>query len=566
MTTNDLPDQFLYSRKGPWPQPSPSHPLICADEVLNIPPMEELLFDQTIGARYLESQLGYPPYAAQYAANVSDWKGVTPERLDNIMTTTVFTRFKTKMQESEWKACIEAFKNDPEVLDLLKTGTWSKYDFSMMDMVKPIEGTHVAGTKVYLRADCDATACLHDDPKNHKKSYEGYEKIAKDYAASDFAPQDKYKDVCTIIEVDGLHIYREDTSFSIASLYALQGASYFALFVVHPSLHFPMDSVNAITKTALPMGHPIFQLFQPHSSYSLTLDNRVLESSNSVVNTSAQGTRFDPLTADAYNLKLLFGAGYTGLKKPYDPEAYPEWSYMNPQMANSDHPYFTSFYGHWLAKYYYEAFLPFTRKVAEQIKNNKDPKMMDYTKHWASYLSTHVNGFPNKEEIAACETLAEALAIYMWNASVSHGGDHWSFANQITAVEKCLRIRRPPPKSRDEPRVDNAKQQIFSPNDMQRARLAQYMFFQAWAIKPNLANIGYAVPDPELLDAAKKFKADLAAINDRLCRNLPVPHKKDPLAPSAVTTCQPLHPIPDPKDPDEWLVPFARTIPASIQY
>ena len=78
MLNTELPDQFLYSREGPWPQPSPSHPLICADEVLNIPPIETLLFNETIGARYLQSQLAYPPLAAQYAADVRDWKGVSP--------------------------------------------------------------------------------------------------------------------------------------------------------------------------------------------------------------------------------------------------------------------------------------------------------------------------------------------------------------------------------------------------------------------------------------------------------------------------------------------------------
>ena len=43
------PDQFLYGRKGPWPQPSPSHPLVEACEVLTIPPNEMLLWNSTIG-------------------------------------------------------------------------------------------------------------------------------------------------------------------------------------------------------------------------------------------------------------------------------------------------------------------------------------------------------------------------------------------------------------------------------------------------------------------------------------------------------------------------------------
>lgn len=525
MTMDDLPDQFLYSRKGPWPQPSPSHPLICADEVLNIPPMEELMFNETIGARYLKARVGYPAYAAEYAAAVADWKGVTPERFNTIMTETLFTRFRVRMQDSERAACRAAFEGEEDILADLESGLWTKYDFSAMDKIDPLPGTHVAGTKVYFREG--------DDGRN----------------------------ICRIIEVDGLLVRDTDSSFGIAMVYALQGASYHVLFVVHPALHFPMDSVNAVTKTALPMNHPVFQMLLPHSTYSLALDNGVLESADSVVNNNAQGTRFDPLTGNAYNLKLLFGAGYAGLTEAegYDPVAYPKYDYMNPQMSNDRNPLFNSFYGNWLKRYYEDAFLPFCTVVAEHVKHNED--MKTYTRLWARYLHTHVHGFPSQDEILQGDTLARVMAIYMWNASVSHGGDHWSFANQITAVEKCLRIRRKPPTSRHEPGVDNAADPIFAPNDMQRAALCQYMFFQAWAIEPNLNDTRYALPNPELIGAATTFNENLKHVNDDLLRH--VARSPEPTGPTAITNCQPLEPI---EGDEATAVPYARTIPQSIQY
>ncbi|MCT4370091.1 hypothetical protein CLG85_006980 [Yangia mangrovi] len=530
MKMNDLPDQFLYARKGPWPQPSPSHPLICADEVLNIPPMEELLFNETIGARYLKARVGYPAYAAQYAASMAGWRGVTAERFNQIMTETLFTRFRVEMQDEELEACRAAFAKDddgPELGKALETGTWTKYDFSAMKKIVPLDGMHVAPTKVYFEEDATG------------------------------------RNLCRVIEVDGLLVRDTDSSFGIAMVYALQGASYHVLFVVHPALHFPMNSVNAITKTALPMNHPIFQMFLPHSAYSLALDNAVLESAESVVNNNAQGTRFDPLTGNAYNLKLLFGAGYAGLteREGYDPRAYPRYNYMKPQMADSEHPLFHSFYGTWLARYYEEAFLPFCKIVADYIKDSANDPMMEYTRLWAKYLHTHVHGFPNADQIGEGDTLAKVMAIYMWNASVSHGGDHWSFSNQITAVEKCLRIRRPPPKTRTEAEVDNAKERIFSPNDMQRAALCQYMFFQAWAIEPNLFETRYALPDYGLQQAAKAFTENLSAVNAGLLQR--VAPSTSPDGPSAVTNCQPLHPI---MDGDTTIVPYERTIPQSIQY
>lgn len=522
---DDLPEQFLYARKGPWPQPSPSHPLICADEVLNLPPMEELMFNETIGARYLKARVGYPAYAAQYAAAVSGWTGVTPGRFNEIMTETLFTRFRVDMQKDELAACHAAFEGEKDIQDELENGLWTKYDFSAMDKVDPLPGTHVAGTKVYFR-----------------ESENG-------------------RNLCRIIEVDGQLVRDTDSSFGIAMVYALQGASYHVLFVVHPALHFPMNSVNAITKTALPMNHPVFQMLLPHSTYSLALDNAVLESADSVVNNNAQGTRFDPLTGNAYNLKLLFGAGYTGLTEAegYDPVAYPRYDYMNPQMANDRHPLFDSFYGKWLRRYYEDAFLPFCTTVAEHVKSNADMKA--YTRLWARYLHTHVHGFPAEDEILEGDTLARVMAIYMWNGSVSHGGDHWSFSNQITAVEKCLRIRRQPPKSRHEPEVDNAKDQIFTPNDMQRAALCQYMFFQAWAIEPNLHDTRYALPHPALISAAGDFTRALKAVNDDLLKH--VPKSENPIGPTAITNCQPLEPI---EGGDDTAVPYARTIPQSIQY
>src|SRR5258705_6195521 len=97
-------------------------------------------------------------------------------------------------------------------------------------------------------------------------------------------------------------------AWNVAKIYALQAAAYHMLFVVHPALHFPMDSVNAITKTAVPYTHPLFQALYPHTSYTLALDNAVLEGLDSVVNNHAQGSWIDPLMANAYNLKLLFGA------------------------------------------------------------------------------------------------------------------------------------------------------------------------------------------------------------------------------------------------------------------
>ncbi len=111
-TNNDqaspaLPDQFLYARKGPGPQPSPSHPLLCADEVLNIPPIETLMFNATIGQRYLIARTAFPPAAAMYAVAVEKWAGPDDVRFNKIMFGSVYTRFLKPLVENEHKELIK---------------------------------------------------------------------------------------------------------------------------------------------------------------------------------------------------------------------------------------------------------------------------------------------------------------------------------------------------------------------------------------------------------------------------------------------------------------------------
>ncbi|WP_198671117.1 hypothetical protein [Oceanibium sediminis] len=508
-----LPDQFLYSRKGPWPQPSPSHPMKCADEVLNIPPMEALLFNETIGARYLEARVGYPPVAARYASEVFEWAGPTTEHFTNLMNNTLFTRFKKPLAGEDLKSLAGALPDLPEAKMSLSDANAQlfKYDFTAMDLVKPIDGTFVAPTVVYF-----------------KKAAGGDAMVAS-------------------IRINGVHFKPAnpvDRAWALAMIYALQGAAYHVLFVVHPALHFPMDSVNAITKTSVPMGHPLFQLFHPHSAYSLPLDNAVLESAESVVNNNAQGTRFDPLTADAYNLKLLFGAGYTGLKGERYTNGYPQYSYMEPQLD------FDSGYSTWLSAYFKDAFLPFCTEVAKYIiEDPRKENLMPYVEQWAKYCHTHVLGFIHPDEVKDADRLGYAMAVYTWNASVSHGGDHWSFAQQVQPVEKCLRIRVAPPTAEDVGKPVDFAGKLFTGNDMQRAALCQYMFFQTWAIKPNLAETMYAFTNKRLQDAYDAFQVALHAVNDRM--------KAD-----ASTYFQPL--VPDASIGASGT--YEMTIPQSIQY
>jgi hypothetical protein len=499
------PDQFLYGRRGPWPQPSPSHPLKEAAEVLNVPQIESLVWDATIGKRLLIGQAAFAALAAKDA--MTDGWSLIPTDADfnGYMWDTLYTRYMTPASPADIEGC-----DTPP-----GTVKWWKYDFSAMKLVKPIEGLY-----------CAPVICIFAEDENKKRTCAGIifrgETPEKNVTVCPSGPQG---------------------TWNLAKIYALQGAAYHVLFVVHPALHFPMDSVNAITKTAVPHTHPLFQLLYPHTSYTLALDNAVLEGANSVVNENAQGTWFDPLMGNAYNLKLLFGAGYSGLPDKWFKGAYPAFDFMKPQMG------FDSPYGQWL-KAYFEPFEFLCKAVANQIL--KADKQDTYVRRWARYNSTYVQGFPDEDEIFKDGCLAQAMAIYMWDVTVSHGGDHYSFGMNVPAKFKFLRIRNFPPP----PLPDKGPERVAdvaNGDDSYRAQLAQRLFFGPHAMYPNLNETYYASTDPVLMVVQKSFHDKLTEVSTRYQYGLDKPF-------------MPLNESQAPEPPDPAYTKYEFTIPASIQY
>lgn len=516
MTTdaNLGPDQFLYGRKGPWPQPSPSHPLIEAFEVLNVPPIEGLLWQQTIGARYLATQIGYPPAAAQYAVEQinANYLGPDDARFAQIMFETCYQRYLLPLGAAD-----VAWLQSKGVQNPSGAGITLKYDFGAMDLVQPLAGMHCAPTRLFLAGTPAA----------------GLQ--------------------CAYISVGDALIAPKTPAWALAKAYVLQGAAYQMLFVVHPALHFPMDSVNAVTKTAVPHTHPLFQLVYPHTSYTLALDNAVLESENSVVNDHAQGTWFDPLTGNAYNLKLLFAAGYTGLADARYRGAYPAYHYLKPALIRlpgaAPQPVHDTAYSRWQTAYFTRAVLPLCQAVAKSILG-ADPAD-GYVTRWARYLHTCVNGFPDEADILDADCLALTLAIYLWDVTIAHGADHASFGAGLSPAEKFLRIRAAPPASAGSPSPTQAAQ-LYTGDDMARAAIANQMFFAPWTMAPNLDATWYAFTDPALAEAQVSFHAALRSVdNDRSLTQF---------MPLVADDCVP------PPPPTTRTAPLAQTLPQSIQY
>ena len=69
---------------------------------------------------------------------------------------------------------------------------------------------------------------------------------------------------------------RDGEAWELAKHFMMEGASNVVTLMTHPLLHFPYDSINAITKTALPKNHILHKLLIQHCRFTLPLENAVL--------------------------------------------------------------------------------------------------------------------------------------------------------------------------------------------------------------------------------------------------------------------------------------------------
>lgn len=454
---DDNRDDFLYGRSGPWPQPSPDHPMGEAPEVLHLPKEECDEFLLHIGLRYEWNRLTYALPAVAVALTSQGQAFPSDAELDTMLLGSLMTRFLRPLAERDRVAFADVMK------DAGSDVKWWKYDFTAMAMVKPLSGMFTSPTIGLIRQEGD--------------SWSSRTFVAIQMRDLVFTPADT-------------------NAWGLAKAYLLQGAAYHILFVVHPALHFPPDTVNAITKSAVPKAHPLQKALLPHCQYSLALNNAVLQGSGSVVNNHARPTTYDPLTADAnQGLKDLFAAGYEGLP-PYD--NYPRFQWM----ATPDK--FPSAYGEFQHAYHVPM-VRFCTVVAKSILR-ADPKDV-YVGRWCRYIEQWLPGFPTEKEIHDADVLGACMARFMWDVTVGHGADHQNFVDDVPLVYKYLRIRVPPPASKSIEPVD--PRAIYDFEDTRRAAMCQKMFFAPTTVA-KLVDVDYGFNENELLRAAAQtFFADL---------------------------------------------------------
>jgi hypothetical protein len=449
-------DDFLYARKGPWPQPNPAFPMAEAPAVLNPTDDENTDWDLHIGSRYLLSLLTSSPGALLKSVLNSSLDPITDDDLNRLLCTSVYSRALTPRLDKVDNAFFAEYleKAGPDTL-------FFKIDYTPMEAIRPYDGMYVTSTVTLVRQD---------------------------------GPSGPKRVVATRIN-DLLLTPEDGAAWELARYFILQGAAYNTLLTQHPNIHFPYDAINAITKSAVPKDHLLFRLLYPHFRFSLPLDNAVLESMGSVINES-RWAPYDPFTARRDDgLLTQLNAGYSGIPGN---SAYPPYSFeQQPEKIYSD-------YGDFLEAYYAPIF-KFTQDMARIILRG-EPQELKQVSLWARYIHQWIPGFPDERQILEGDILARTLATIIFDVSVAHAADHYAFAHDVGVRKYCLRLRLPPPASKNMRSFDRTK--LSTASDIFRAQLANELFFKPSAVTL-LIDTRYDFDTPELVALNTRFLQDL---------------------------------------------------------
>ena len=260
---------FLYHRKGPWPQPCPEHPFGEAPSVVHIPFKQALDWWLNIGSRYVLS-LWYVPIAYL--------RGFLRPGLDNV-SDDEFHQYLTKSMMSKFIKD----KFDSRDLDIFgREINKEKYliiDLEAAKVVTPFKGIEVSASKVLLSKGPEGVSVVQ---------------IYLDKTQSHFTPAD-------------------GEAWELAKYFVLQGAALCSTLVIHPILHFPLDCINAITQTALPKDNLLFQLLYPHTRFTLYLEKAVLTFKSSLLQ-SKWWMPYAPYPGSYEGLRDLLVEGYSGIE------------------------------------------------------------------------------------------------------------------------------------------------------------------------------------------------------------------------------------------------------------
>jgi hypothetical protein len=503
--------RYIYDQKGPWPQPNPlNYRLFSA--VLHLPFSERMQWNLRVGLRYGMQMLFYTPVALFYGLRNPSPRILTDHELEERFDNTVFNKMivpftkddptggvgpdepapypdmqmpverslRLFIDRKEQLAQKLAWERFPEQLPKTESTIETRFfiaDFSIFDDLPTFAGTFAAGTTVLFKRD---------------------------------APGARLSVVS--IRINGLELTPADgDAWELAKLFTMQGATIRLVYSTHALLHFPEDSINAITKDRLPTNHVLFQLLIPHTELQLVLDKTVQTGFTSPL-INHQIFPWCAHTGPVSGLVQTLEDLYLGVE---DNPAFPPYHYKHPRRTPEEK------YVNFLEAYY-QTILGFVQKVLAKVPDG-DPDV----KQWADYIAAHVPGFPDgdhifeRDEDSNLRNLDWAVATFIWDVSVGHTTDHYNMG-LLDINENPFRIRVPPPTSKD---ATFDRKALRRWSDFFRYKLFWRLFLTATTVF-RLENVRYPFTDPELRRYNDEFLADLQRTAKSLASDEFIPLKE----------------------------------------
>jgi len=452
---NDLSaEEFLYNRSGPWPQPAAHHPLGTVPSVLHLPLDEMFNWWLKIGSRYVIDLVTYPFFALAKAWKFGGLKDISDEQFVNYFQHTAYAKYLVRdLTVKNIQLFADFFDPEKEYLIV---------DFSAMERLRANEGVH-----------CEKSISLFEV---HKKEVKIVAINLRNYI---------------VTPADG-------DLWSLAKFIVMQGASIHLNVAEHPKLHFPMDAINAVTKTALPKKHILFQLLYPHLELTLSLNYQVLNNPTSLLE-NKWWMIYSPFPATAESMRNLMVIGYCGLKEN---PAYQKYKYPleGPRKIHSDFGVFH--------EQYYPAFYEFTENVLSKIPKN-DPLVT----RWANYIHHMMPSFPDGNEIWKENNLYKAVAVLIWDLTLGHAVDHRTYS-EIPVYHNPMRLRVASPTYK-ETNFTFDRTKAATVLDQAKWLMASRLFYETWNVA-NLVDVKYDFTDSHLQKCSQDFIFNLKKTEENL--------------------------------------------------
>ena len=438
--------------EGMWPQQPIIHEQFPAP-VFNLD-IEEL-FDhhKHIVSRYIGQIATLTPLLAWQAKRETRVKPMSDALFVKFLTETSLGQFvNLTLDPADRQAFAAQIGSDDE-------RQYAKVDFSCLDQAETLPGIHVAPTVTLLR----------------RKSATQYEVVAIRIRRQIFLP--------------------EDTAvWQLSKLFVLQGAAVNIVLTFHPWLHFPGDTINALTKSLLPQGHLLHCLLRPHLEFTLGLHEATIHNRRSVFHNS-QKELFTPFPFPTEQIHCLMLFGRTGIPGN---SSYPGYRFGNHLLGKH------TLYGRYRQEWY-ETIYDFVKEITRLIPKN-DP----YVVRWANAISEWLPDFPIGAHIFKDDILTQAIASYICTVSVFHTGDHFSYS-MIPFHYAPLRLRIPAPDQ--ELPLDSDMASWVHAEDYFRHKLCHAMFFRPVVLR-SLQDAHYQFRTPQSRQAKKAFYKAIGQLDE----------------------------------------------------